>query len=92
MTAAYTAWDPTDPGAPSVAELIAPFGVTKQAFYDYLRREGIPLKNARTAPAPAPVATDSDTINHLLELLVDCRVRCRTLERALNDAGLTVPA
>lgn len=97
LLTAYQEWEPGTLEAPSIDELIAPFGVSKQAFYAELNRQGVPLKGRRAsrpiANKPAvPVAGEVDPLARMLmEELVTARLRCAVLEQALTDAGLQIP-
>lgn len=78
LVAAYDAWNPADPHAPSMDELLAPFGISKQAFYAERRRQNLPNKSDwRTTQ---PVVDPTQQVTALLEALVDARLRIRELE------------
>lgn len=78
LVAAYDAWNPAAPDAPSMDELLAPFGISKQAFYAERRRQNLPNKSDWRASHTAPDPTAQ--VQALLEALVDCRLRVRELE------------
>jgi hypothetical protein len=88
---AYDAWTPGDPSAPSIDDLLRPFGVSKQAFYAELRRRGDTTKSA-TGPTLTHVAPgaggDADreiAMRVLLEALVEARLRIVALEQHVQE-------
>lgn len=85
---AYGAWDPTTPdGRTSIADVLAPFGVAKQTFYNEMKRRGVPLKAARPGGSDA----GNEALAAVLEALVSCRHRVRILEQVLIEHGWPLP-
>jgi hypothetical protein len=85
----YDAWTPGDPAAPSIDDLLQPFGVSKQAFYAELRRRGDTTKAATDRPAQSTTA-DVDpereiVLRTMLEALVDARVQIVALEQRIKS-------
>jgi hypothetical protein len=78
---AYDAWTPGDDTAPTIEELLRPFGISKQAFYAERRRVGLAPKAENR---PATIGNDSDTVTVLLEALVEARLKIRSLEQELQ--------
>lgn len=75
---AYNAWDPSVTGSPSIDQLLAPFGISKQAFYAERRRQGMANKaDWRRAPSDVPTG---QAVEVLLEALIEARLRIRELE------------
>jgi hypothetical protein len=81
---AYEQWDPTDRDAPTVNELIAPFGIAKQTFYNELKHRGVPLKNAQPS-------ANTDAFSAVLEALVAAKIRIQLLENLLRANGIPLP-
>jgi hypothetical protein len=84
MLRAYDAWDPSEPGSPSIADVLAPFDIAKQTFYNELKRRGLPLKGAK------PTA-DGEAFTAVLEALVAARIRIKLLEQQLVLHGIPLP-
>lgn len=89
MLAAYEAWSPADPDAGSIDDVLRPFGVSRQAFYAELRRQGIAPKATATRPRPAgsglsPEQHD-EVVAVLLQTLVETRHKITLLEAQLEE-------
>lgn len=84
VVAAYLDWDPTDPHAPTVSDLVAPCGVSKQALYNRLNRLGIPLKSGGVGRRQ-PVTSIDQTVTVLIEELVKARVEIAVLQAQLAE-------
>ena len=82
ILSAYDAWDPTQPGSLTVEQLLAPFGISKQAFYAERRRQGMANKGDWRSE---PTASAAATIDALVQALVDAQLKIRDLERQLNQ-------
>jgi hypothetical protein len=82
---AYQEWEPSKTDGQSIAEVLEPFGVAKQTFYNEMHRRGLPLKGVKVP------TVDSPAFNAVLETLVECRLRCRLLEQYIADHGLQMP-
>ena len=92
--AAYQAWNPAQPGAPSVDELIAEHGngMTKQALYNYMAKNGIPLKGLRYSASQAhDQRTETETVMALVKAITDCQMRKAELENYIAAQGLPLP-
>lgn len=99
---AYMNWDPAAPDAPTVEQLAADFGVSKNAFYAEMKRRGLPLKRNGESAAAAEAERQAEVGTHdlsgVVDLLVEARLESRLkdarIERlivALEQAGLPIP-
>lgn len=81
IDAAYTNWNPASTNAPSIDELLRPFGISKQAFYAERRRQGLANKGDWRTGAGEQ---GGDVVEALLQMVIECRVRIQLLERELE--------
>ena len=92
---AYNEWDPSDPDAPNISDLIRSHGMSKQAFYARLQRAGTAPKQVashhQAVAIVEPVDQTHQVINGLLEMLVEARVRVQVLEQFIIDHGISMP-
>lgn len=86
LVEAYEHWDPA--GADTIEVVVAPFGISKQAFYAEARRRGYTLKS-HTATAGDMVEAKLQAA--LLETLLTARLRIRVLESELAKHGISPP-